>query len=201
MRLHQPVELLQDPRRLQYTLFLGDDARSFSRSALTVVQEARASAGPYTAVIAIIGESHVVCIEERARLIAVELLACIDPEICGAKPTLRRGYADVAAGGSLEVACDGVVVAARLAEHRRRDDGWALPPPQRGETAIGLVHSFPGPGAPRTFAGIRIDRPAGTSSPAPWRLRISTIHEYLVHEGPIVITTETAITIEAEGGS
>lgn len=199
MTLHQPVELAQDPQRLQYALFLGEQARRFSASALTIVQEARAGAGPYVATAAIIGESHFVCVRDRdARVIAVELLACADPETCGGRPTIQRGYADIAAARTIEASAGGVSVAARFTEHARRDTGWVVPPPARGDAALVLIHSFPGEAAPRTFVGLRIDRAGHAQETARWRFRISTVHEYVTGDRAVVITSETALTVPEE---
>lgn len=192
--LHRPVELAQDPRRLCYALFLGAAARNFDPSRLTIVQEARAAVGPWTATIAIIGESHFVSLAAPdGRVHVAEVLACVEPTTCGSVPTVRRHCdADVE---PLDIAAAGIAVRVSFARSSRRQDGWVLPPPRRGETGVALVHTFPGSAMARTFVGVTV---VHTGDEGRWRMRVSSIHEYIQGRDAIVVTSQSDMDLREE---
>ena len=184
-----PREIEQDPRHLAYALFIGEDARAFSTEALTIVQQARIAVGRVSATLAVIGQSHFVSIErDDGRPIAVELLACIDPCACGARPTVDRTYRDVLAGSELSLSRRAIHVTTQLGVRSWRGDDWAMPPPSFGESGVILVHAFPGTVAARTIVGARVANAC--------ELHISTVHEYISDRETVVVTTETSFSLQ-----
>lgn len=191
-------EVVQDPRGLVYAVFLGEVAHDFDPRGLTVVQRADLTIGRHAIEAAIIGESHFVRVRDhRDRVLAVELFACVDAARCGGRPTRVEGYGD----GRIDLreTVGAVQVETRVRTQVRLHTGQrGVPRPAAGEHGVVLAHCFAGRAAPRTLLGVRSAQRRDGLLHDDTRLRISSVHEYVLADRVAVITSDTTITI-AEG--
>lgn len=184
---HEQPHIFQDPSQLVFALYVGDGARDFDASGLTIVQQAALRSGAITIEAAILGASHFVSVRAGDRVLAVELFACVDATSLGAPPSeLVRYRSD----SDLHVAADSTqlaVAAIVRTEHRWWNHAPAAKPAQR---ALTLVESFPGASSPRTIVGVR-SQACSTST----RVWIDTIHEYALADRVVAVTSATLMTI------
>lgn len=184
----------QHPRELTYALFLDDHARTFDPRELTILQQTQLGVGEYVVDAAIIGESHLVRVRDRHnRVIAVELLACIDPARLGSLPTRSEPYGC----GHLDVSelRGRVAFDTAVRTHRRATTGQVgLPRMSPRQSGVVLAHCFAGDAAARTLVAVRTDRLAALARRQA-RVRVHTIHEYVLDDHVAVVTSETTITM------
>lgn len=183
-------EICQDPKDCKYLFFSDSEVASFDPKKLTIIQEKSMDVKiwdtPYQVTAAIIGESHFFVIKKDGRIIAVELLACIDPKKLGFETDciLPASHPRQAGFGSEKTGI--FIVALSIKDPCLPAESKKCLPQARGDVILQLNQVFPGVLQPQTQ--IRLYQELGI-------LELCTLHEYASGDKIIPLTTKTTIQL------
>lgn len=175
----------QRPWDLVGALFVGDRVEQFDPSGLTRVAARTEGLGPLTFEVVIIGESHYVILSRGGYRLAVELFACVEPDIVNATPVVTGPIQTFLEEQECSLGSGIIRSRARVSEpHTTAEERekWALDH-ETPDTVVFLEEVFEWLCSPRTQ--VLVTCVGGV-------ITVRSLHEYVTVEGRVVsVTTET----------
>lgn len=195
-------ELQQSMEDVVYACFTGEATETFDSEKLTVLRRGSMQTDLFNVEIAIIGESHFCILRcpRNGRILAIEMLACVDVNELGFKPDTLLAYDEFptrpSAVGASTLHSELDVVKTEIVSSDCFDstdgrydavDSWMDIPSYMTGNMVALCMNFPGELHPGTFVQVAVRNNVCT---------IWTVHEYVQEDGVHVkhLCSKTGVT-------